>query len=475
MISQILFAIVFLAGAGAFGWQISRVRKNIGLGRDDDRSDQSSTRLRNMILVALGQQKMFKRWIPATLHLILYVSFIVINIEVLEIVIDGLSGQHRFLGQFGGVVYDSVMVINEFLGALVIVASVMLLIRRNVIKLKRFQGIEMTESKGLIRRRNYSHLDANLILFTEIVLMLSLFAFNIADIQLHNLGAGVLAELPGVYPISQALADAQLFGTNVDTLHAIERVGWWGHIVGILLFLNYLPISKHFHIMMAFPNVYFSNVGIRARGQIANLPQITEEMKAVLDPSYTPVEDENTPQRFGAKDVTDLSWKSLMDSYTCTECGRCTSVCPANTTGKKLSPRKIVMDVRDRLEEIQKFGLVKNEEGVIVPGKEKEGAEAAAANTLLSDHYISEEELRACTTCNACVEACPVNIDHLDIILPLRQYLVMEESSMPEEWGIMFNNVENNGAPWAMPAADRFNWSDGIPALAGKEKEGNKE
>lgn len=471
MLSQIIFALILLAGAAAFGWQISRIRKNIQLGRPDERTDQKGERLKNMVLVAFGQKKMFQRWLPASLHAILYVSFIVINIEVLEIIIDGLAGQHRILGQYTGGLYSSLMAFNEFLGALVIVASVILLIRRNVTKVKRFQGIEMSESKGLIRRRNYSHLDANLILITEIVLMLSLFAFNISDIQLHALGAGVLSELPGMYPVSQVFADMELFGTNTDTLHLIEGIGWWGHIIGILLFLNYLPISKHFHIMMAFPNVYFSNVGLKPKGQFANLPQVTEEMKAVLDPSYTPVEDENTPARFGGKDIPDLSWKSLMDSYTCTECGRCTDVCPANSTGKKLSPRKVVMDVRDRLEEIQKFGLVKNEEGIIVPGeKEIAGAEEAAANTLLSDHYISEEELRACTTCNACVEACPVNIDHLDIILPLRQYLVMEESAMPEEWGIMFTNVENNGAPWAMPAADRFNWAEEVPALAGREE-----
>ncbi|MDP5171725.1 MAG: (Fe-S)-binding protein [Bacteroidia bacterium] len=470
MLSQLLFALLFAAGAGAFAWQISRIRKNINLGRPDERSGHAKERLRNMVLVALGQQKMFQRWIPATLHLILYVSFVVINIEVLEIVIDGLAGQHRILGQYFGGLYDVLMVINECLGALVIVASVMLLIRRNVLKVKRFQGIEMTESKGLILRRNYSHLDANIILFTEIALMLALFAFNIADIQLHALGAGMLETLPGVYPVSQTLADMQIFGTNVETLHAIERVGWWGHIAGILLFLNYLPISKHFHILMAFPNVYFSNVGIKPKGQFANLEQVSEEIKAVVDPSYTPKELENAPLRFGARDVTDLSWKSLMDSYTCTECGRCTSVCPANTTGKKLSPRKIVMDVRDRLEEIQKFGLIKNEQGEMIPGKEVAGAEEAAAHLLLSDHYISEEELRACTTCNACVEACPVNIDHLDIILPLRQYLVMEESSMPDEWGIMFSNVENNGAPWAMASADRFNWASEIPSLEGSSE-----
>ena len=457
---QLLFALVFALGVGGFAWQLRRVRQNIALGRPDDRSGHQAERLRNMTLVALGQQKMFTRWIPATLHLILYVSFIVINIEVLEIVIDGLTGQHRFLGQYLGGLYDVLMVTNEMLGALVIVASVLLLSRRNILRLKRFQGIEMSESKGTVRRRNYSHLDANVILITEIVLMMSLFAFNIADISLHQAGQGVLEVLPGTYPVSQVLANAGLFGSDAGTLHVIERVGWWGHIVGILLFLNYLPISKHFHILMAFPNVYFSNVGLKPKGQFANSPKVQEEIKAVLDPAYTPQEDENTPPRFGARDVTDLSWKSLMDAYTCTECGRCTSVCPANTTGKKLSPRKIVMDVRDRLEEIQKFGLVKNENGEMVVGKAMAGAEEAAAHTLLGDHYITEEELRACTTCNACVEACPVNIDHLDIIVPLRQYLVMEESSMPEEWGVMFTNIENSGNPWGMPSASRFEWAE---------------
>ncbi|MEM6263900.1 MAG: (Fe-S)-binding protein [Bacteroidota bacterium] len=468
--SNLIFLCVLIAGLGLFAWQIKRVRQNINLGRPDDRSDRPQERLKNMVLVAFGQQKMFKRIIPATLHFILYISFIIINIEVLEIIIDGLAGQHRILGQYTGFLYDGLMFSNELLAVLVIVASCILLVRRNVVKLKRFSGQEMEESKGLIRVRNYSHLDANVILITEIALMLALLMFNTADITLHNLGVGVLSpgELPGSYPVSEGLASLQILGTNAGTLHLLERIGWWGHIIGILAFMNYLPISKHFHVLVAFPNVYFSNVNLKPKGELSNMPQVTEEMKAMFDPSYTPAEDPNAPLRFGARDVTDLSWKSLMDAYTCTECGRCTSVCPANITGKKLSPRKIVMDVRDRLEEIQKFKLVPNEEGVMVPGNGVAGAEEAAANTLLGERYITEEELLACTTCNACVEACPVNINQVDIIVDLRRYLVMEESKMPEAWQAMANNIENNGAPWPMPAASRFDWANELEVVAEK-------
>lgn len=463
ILSKILFALVVIAGLGLFAWQMRAVMATIRLGRPEDRSDRPSARLSQMILVAFGQQKMFKRWIPATLHFIVYISFLIINIEVLEIIIDGITGTHRVLS-FMGPFYDGLMAVNEVLAVLVIVACVILLIRRKIVKVKRFQGQEMTESKGLIRRRNYSHLDADIILYTEIVLMCALIAFNTADIQLHALGAGALgglSDLPGSFPMSSWLASMDIFGTNVSTLHFIERAGWWGHIVGILAFMNYLPISKHFHVIMAFPNVYYSNTGLDPKGKLSNMDQITEEMKAVLDPEYTPVEDENAPKRFGAKDVTDLSWKSLMDSYACTECGRCTSVCPANITGKKLSPRKIVMDTRDRLEEIRKFKLSPNEEGqIIANGSSVEGAEEAAAHTLQSDYYISTEELNACTTCNACVEACPVNIDQVSIILDLRRHLIMEESEMPEAWGMMSNNIENAGNPWAMPAASRFDWAN---------------
>lgn len=463
MISQIIFFIITVAAIGLFAWQMRRVLANIRLGRKLNRSDRWQERLTKMLLVALGQQKMFKRITPAILHGIVYISFLVINIEVLEIVIDGITGQHRILGQYTGGFYDLLMFVNEWLALLVIVACVILLIRRNILKVPRFSGIEMSESKGLIRRRNYSHLDANIILYTEIILMMALFAFNIADISLHNMGVGVLSQkggLPGFFPISESLANTQIFGTNEGTLHLIERLGWWGHILGIFAFLNYLPISKHFHIMMAFPNVYFSK--LEATGKMTSPKQIQEEIKAIFDESYTPEEDPNAPVRFGGKDVTDLTWKSLLDAYTCTECGRCTSVCPANITGKKLSPRKVIMDVRDRLEEIQKYKLVPDENRVMIPSKETEEAKEAAAHTLLSDYYISEEELRACTTCSACVEACPVNIDHVSIITELRRHLIMEDSSMPEEWVNMSNNIENNGAPWPFAAASRFDWAEGI-------------
>ncbi len=457
MLSKILFFLVLVAGAGLFAFQIWRIRKNVLLGRPDDRSDRPIERLRQMALVAFGQQKMFKRWLPASLHAIIYVSFLIINIEVLEIVIDGLTGSHRVLG-FLGPIYDGLMWLNEILAVLVIVACMLLLARRQIMKVKRFQGIEMSESKGLIRRRNYSHIDAAIILYTEIILMLALLLFNTADVSLHNMQG---LEMAGAFPISGWLAGMHILGTNEASLHFMEGTGWWVHIVGILAFLNYLPISKHFHIMAAFPNVYYSNTGLQPKGKLNNLSSVTEEMKAVLDPEYQPVEDPNAPKRFGARDVTDLSWKSLLDAYSCTECGRCTSVCPANQTGKKLSPRKVVMDVRDRLEEIQKFKLSVDEEGTVVAGESKvAGAEEAAAHTLLSDYYVSTEELNACTTCNACVEACPVNIDQLSIIVDLRRHLVMEDSNMPEAWMSMSNNIENSGNPWGMPTASRFDWAN---------------
>ncbi|MEO0897944.1 MAG: 4Fe-4S dicluster domain-containing protein [Bacteroidota bacterium] len=457
MISQIAFILVFGAGFGIFALQANKIRQAIQLGRPDDRSDRQGERFRQMTLVALGQQKMFKRWIPAIFHLFIYVAFLFTQVELIEIIIDGVGGFHRFFRPLLGGFYTFIISLIEVLSVLAFVGTLIFLARRNLLKIPRFVKPEMN---------GWPKLDGNIILYLEIVLIVCIFMMNGADEVLYNQGhthaTGIEHGATGSFgfAVSQFVGPALFGGMDTATLEHIERIGWWGHLMTVLAFLIYLPISKHFHVLLAFPNVYFSNVGLIPQGKVDNLGQVTEEMKAILDPSYTPQESPDDPKRFGARDVTDLGWKSLMDAYTCTECGRCTSVCPANLTGKKLSPRKVVMDVRDRLEEIQKYKLTPNEEGVLESSNGVEGAEEVAQHVLLSEHHISEEELRACTTCNACVESCPVNINHLDIILPLRQYLVMEETSMPEEWGIMFNNVENNGAPWAMPAADRFKWAE---------------
>jgi heterodisulfide reductase subunit C len=448
-IENIIFLIVAAVGIGLFVWQIRKIRKNVLMGRDTELTDNPSERINKTLLVAFGQQKMFKRMLPAVLHLFVYVGFIVINIEVLEILIDGIFGTHRVLG-FVGPLYSGLMAINEILAALVIIACVMFLWRRNVTKVPRLAaGVEM---------RAWPKVDANIILVVEIVLMLALFVFNIADMK-RVLLAG--EEVVGLYPVSQFFVD--IFGEDPEQLYIIAKVGWWFHILGILAFMNYLPSSKHFHIIMAFPNVYYSK--LLPKGKFTTNQAITHEIKAMLDPSYQPpapeVDAEGNPimQRFGAKDVEDLTWKQLMDSYTCTECGRCTSVCPANLTGKLLSPRKIIMDTRDRMEE-------KGEHpAIFAPNHYKEmgveRVETTEEKELLRG-YITPEELWACTTCNACVESCPVNIDQVSTIMDLRRYLVLEESAAPASLNAMFTNIENNGAPWAFPASDRFNWAEDL-------------
>lgn len=444
MINSIAFILVAILGIGLFVWQIKKITRNINLGRDKIIGGNSSERINKLLLIAFGQQKMFKRPLPAVLHLFVYVGFLVINIEVLEIFIDGIFGTHRALS-FLGPVYDVLMGFNEILALLVIISCAIFLARRNITHVPRLtNGPEM---------RAWPKLDANVILITEIVLMFALFAFNIADQKLHQLAG---AELPGAFPVSSLFID--LFGSNESTLHTIERVGWWIHIVGILAFMNYLPSSKHFHIIMAFPNVYYSK--LEPKGQFSNVESITHEIKAMLDPSYqVPALPEGTePQKFGAKDVEDLSWKQLMDSYTCTECGRCTSVCPANLTGKLLSPRKIVMDTRDRMEEKGESPLIFRPAHY---GTESERVKVTEERTLLRG-YVTPEELWACTTCNACVESCPVNIDQLSSIMEMRRYLVLEESAAPAALNAMFNNIENNGAPWAFSPSDRFNWADDL-------------
>ncbi|MBB5440665.1 heterodisulfide reductase subunit C [Pedobacter sp. AK017] len=422
MVSQILFIVITLAAIALFSYNLKKVIRNIRLGRAANRSDQPQKRMMTMLKVAFGQTKMFFRPVPAFLHLIVYAGFVIINIEVLEIMIDGIFGTHRIFGGLG-TLYNVLIGSFEFLALGVWLACAIFLIRRNVLKLKRFSGVEM---------KSWPRSDANYILITEILLMTAFLTMNAADAKLQAMGLGHYTAA-GAFPVSQFLQN--LLPDTAAGLIAIERGCWWFHIIGIFAFLNYLPYSKHFHIIFAFPNTYFSN--LEPKGEFTNMESVTNEVKAMLDPSFTP--PETAPGRFGAKDVNDLTWVNLMNAYTCTECGRCTSVCPANITGKLLSPRKIMMDTRDRMEEVGKNGL---EDG-----------------KSLIDTYITREEIWACTSCNACTQACPINIDPLSIITELRRYAVMEESQSPASINTMLGNIENNGAPWKYSPSDRFNWA----------------
>ena len=440
MISQLLFAVILIAAVYFFTKKVKFISRNIKLGKNIDRTDSAAERWKTMAKVALGQSKMVARPIAGFLHILVYVGFVIINIEVLEILIDGLAGTHRVFAFLGGF-YSFLIASFEVLALLVLVSCIIFLIRRNVLKVKRFHLKEMVK---------WPTTDANIILIIEIALMSAFLKMNAADQILQARGVEHYVQA-GMFPISALLVPI-FENLSTSMLIFIERATWWFHIVGILIFLNYLPYSKHFHIILAFPNTYFSN--LKKKGYFTNMESVTNEVKLMFDPSAdpyaTPAPDANaTPQKFGAKDVTDLSWVSLMNAYSCTECGRCSSECPANQTGKLLSPRKIMMDTRDRLDEVGK-NMDTNGGKFVDDGK-----------SLLND-YITVEELRACTSCNACVQACPVNIDPLAIITDLRRYLVMEESNVPQEWAMMATNIENNGAPWQFSPEDRLKWTDGI-------------
>lgn len=431
-IPNILFAILLLVGIGFFVKNIRKLTRNIKLGREVDLSDNKSQRWKNMAAIALGQTKMVRRPVSGFLHLIVYLGFIIINIEVLEIVIDGLLGTHRvFKPLLGDHFYGFLIGTFEILAVLVFVAVIIFWLRRNIIKVKRFLSKEMT---------GWPKNDGNFILYFEMVLMSLFLLMNAADPEFQQAGAGNV--------VSQYISPL-LSGLSVESVHLIERSAWWLHIVGILIFLNYLYYSKHLHILLAFPNTYYGSVS--PKGKFNNLASVTKEVKLMLDPNAdpfaTPAENEDAPEKFGAEDVLDLNRVQLLNAYTCTECGRCTSACPANLTGKELSPRAIMMKTRDRLEEVGKNIDANN--GVFKDDGKK----------LLND-YISPEELWACTTCNACVEECPVSIDPLSIIMDMRRFLVMEQSAAPQELNMMMTNIENNGAMWQYNQMDRLNWKD---------------
>ena len=431
---HIVFQILFIVVLGFAGWlfakNISQIRRNILLGREEDLSDNKSLRWKNLLLLALGQKKMFKNPLVAVMHLVIYAGFIIINIEVLEIVLDGILGTHRLFFPFTGELYSFLINFFEILAVGVITVCIIFLVRRNVIKLKRFISKDLN---------GWPRSDANYILITEIILMTLFLTMNATDraLQLqgtehyHNTGSFIFSGL-----LAPMFSDF-----SINTLMVIERTAWWLHIIGILAFLNYLPYSKHLHIMFAFPNAYYTRLNVQ--GQMTNMENVQNEVKYMMQPELAPTGDV-APMKFGAKDVFDLSWKNLLDAYSCTECGRCSAACPATQTGKLLSPRKIMMDTRDRLEEVGK--------NINTNGNYKDDGK-----TLLNN-YITVEELRACTTCNACVEECPVSISPLDIIFQLRRSLIMEDSNAPQEWNGMFGNIENNFAPWKFSPEDRDRW-----------------
>ena len=441
-IDNLLFAIILALGIGFFAKNVKKLIRNINLGQQVNRSDNASERWKNMAMIALGQKKMFTRPIPAILHFAIYAAFIITQIELLEIIIDGIFGTHRFFKPSLGGFYTFLISFIEILSLLALVATIFFLLRRNLLKLPRFNKAEML---------GWPTKDANLILIMEIVLVSCIFTMNGTDEVLYSLGKSHFEGTGSFhFAVSQHLGPAVFGGMSESTLHILERVGWWGHFLMVIAFLNYLYYSKHLHILLAFPNTYFAD--LNAKGKFDNLESVTKEVKLMMDPNADPfaaqpVDESAVPSKFGASDVQDLNWVQLLNAYTCTECGRCTSSCPANQTGKKLSPRKIMMDTRDRMEEVGRN--IDANKGVFVPDNK----------SLLND-YITTEELWACTSCNACVEECPVNISPLSIIMDMRRYLVMEQSAAPQPLNAMMTNIENNGAPWQYNQQDRLNWKD---------------
>lgn len=440
-LDNILFAILLIAGFGFFASSVKKIIRNINLGVDVDRKDNPKARWKNMAMIALGQSKMVKRPVAGILHIVVYLGFIIINIELLEIIIDGLFGTHRVFAPYLGVVYNVLIASFEILALLVLVAVITFWIRRNIIRLKRFINRDLD---------GFPKSDANYILYFEMVLMTLFLLMNASDLHLQNVPGGFSHFIKaGSFPVSQFIAPI-FNGMSNELVMLLSEAFWWLHITGILIFMNYLYFSKHLHILLAFPNTYFAN--LKPQGQFDNLGSVTKEVKLMMDPNAdpfasAPVDENAAPAKFGASDVQDLNWVQLLNAYTCTECGRCTSACPANQTGKKLSPRKIMMDTRDRLQEVGKN--IDTNKGVFVPDNK----------TLLND-YITPEELWACTSCNACVEECPVNISPLSIIMDMRRYLVMEQSAAPMSLNAMMTNIENNGAPWQYNQQDRLNWKN---------------
>lgn len=434
-LSSIIFGVLLLLSITLFVINCKKILRNIKIGRDIDRFNNKKVRFYKMLRLAFGQTKMLNKPVVGLLHLIVYIAFILINIELIEIIIDGLTGSHRVFGPYLGVFYDFLIGFFEILAFLVIISVIIFLIRRNLMKISRFISNDLS---------GWPKSDGNYILYIELVLMFLFLNMNATDQVLQNanyLNYGTY----GSFPISSFISPIYE-NLDIDYVVFIERTSWWFHIIGILFFLNYLYYSKHLHIILAFPNTYFSN--LNTSGKFSNLKSVYKEVKAMLDPDSDPYSNDNLNETeiFGAKDVFDLNWFQLLSAYTCTECGRCSSECPANQTGKLLSPRSIMMKTRDRIEEVGK-NLDRNK--VFKDDGKK----------LLND-YITKEELWACTTCNACVESCPIGIDPLSIIIDLRRYMVMEESSAPNEINNMMNNLENNGAPWPFNQQDRLNWKN---------------